>query len=779
MENAKGAGRHGIVDIPINDTPELFPSESTLQEIDMIPDHGDRVSMLRKGNLWWMFICLFSLVSIVVFGAALIVKPYILVSAKMDRVVHGRYNKLQLSPFSVRRGLDLRNVDLIGHLEAAGYSRSSSGDVGEMQYFSQAGQLYLRGNQNYSDVTLHVEDGKVVRIENSVTGQFMDEYTLPPQTFTSYIDSVWEQREPLRFEDIPEPLIDAVIAAEDHRFFNHMGIDVRGIARAALENFKSGRIIQGGSTITQQLVKVLNGRTTRGWSEKFIETGVAIILDSLYSKEEILTAYCNMVYLGYVNRFEIRGMGAAARLILGKNLDACTTSEYAMLAGLIRSPNRASPLRNSDSAVKRVKTVLQQMDITGNYLISKAIVSPFHRDQSPHDRLKAAGYYLARLEKELAELPAIAGKNRVGFTIDLALDLQLQQEVTESLTRHLRSLEERRGLTFGTLQGAVIVTDPQTGAVLACAGGRDYWKSQYDRVFSSKRQIGSLVKPFVYLVGLGPHGLQGNITQADIILDTPIKVKFDNISWQPKNYDLKFLGPITVREALAKSRNIPAVRVGLNSGLDRVADLLQFLNITPTPDRRPAMLLGACSSSPASMASAFSVFANGGQRVDAHLIRKVSAEGKIYWQEKAAEPVLAPSSCYVMTDMLRAVITDGSGKAAKKLAEKIQIAGKTGTSSKKRDAWFAGYASDTVTTVWVGRDDNKSTGLTGASGALPLWRDIMTSYLTRKQSVPFKIPAGVVFVNIDKKTGKPVSDEMGGEQQAFLRASQMYVRNID
>ncbi len=776
MDNAKETEKHCIVDICINDTPELSPGECMFPGIEMISDHKETASMLRKANLWWMFICLFSLVSIVVFGTALIVKPYMLVSAKMDRVVDGRYNKLQLSPFSVRRGLDLGNVDLIGHLEAAGYSRSVSDDVGEMQYFSQAGQLYLRGDKNYSDVTLHVEDGKVVRIEDSVTGQFMDEYTLPPQTFTSYIDSVWEQREPLRFEDIPEPLIDAIIAAEDHRFFNHIGIDVRGIARAAWKNLKSGRVIQGGSTITQQLVKVLNGRTTRGWSEKFIETGMAVILDFFYSKEEILTAYCNMVYMGYVNRFKIHGVGAAARLILGKSLDSCTTSEYAALAGLIRSPNKVSPLRNPDKAIKRVKTVLQQMGVK-DYTISKTIVSSIHQDHSQHDQLKAVGYYLARLEKELAELPAIAGKNTVGFTIDLSLDLQLQKNVTENLARHLRSLEKRRGLPLGTLQGAVIVTDPETGAVLACAGGRDYWKSQYDRVFASKRQIGSLVKPFVYLVGLGPQGLQGNITQADIILDTPIKVKYDNTSWQPKNYDLKFLGPITVREALAKSRNIPAVRVGLNNGLDRVADLLQLLNISPTPDRRPAMLLGACSSSPASMASAFSVFANGGQRVQAHLVRKVSADGKTYWQEKAAEPVLAPSSCYVMTDMLRAVITDGSGKGARKLAEKVQIAGKTGTSSKKRDAWFTGYTSDTVTTVWVGRDDNKPTGLTGASGALPLWREIMTSYLARKPSPSFKIPPGVVFINIDKKTGKPVVDQKDSEQQAFLRTPQMYVRN--
>ena len=318
----------------------------------------------------------------------------------------------------------------------------------------------------------------------------------------------------------------------------------------------------------------------------------------------------------------------------------------------------------------------------------------------------------------------------------------------------------------------MVIIENETGIVKASIGGRDFIKSQFNRAFNAKRQIGSLVKPFVYLPQLGGTSLYPQATQATLIRDSRIQINYDGNSWTPHNYDKNFLGTITIREALAKSRNIPAVRMGLKAGINVIAHLLQDIGINKKTENYPSLFLGACEATPAIMASAYGTIANGGKLLQPTVIHSVSILGETIWKANQPQPLLNPAACYVVSDILQSVFTDGTAKNVQDYNGRHSSAGKTGTTSKMRDSWFAGFTPQLTAVTWIGRDDNKPVNLSGSNGALPIWARCMNVAIAATGSTFFNPPPGIIFTHINKKSGKLEKHlSSGTERMAFIEGT--------
>lgn len=694
----------------------------------------------------------------------------------IDQILANNYHQLLTRPFIIRRGMDLDAARFLNRLLESGYRRSPDNHCLPGRFFIDGGEciIALRPRGGISrKISLRLNGSVVAAITDTATGRAISSFTLEPLVLTSFLQRIWEIRVPKTYRQIPSDLINAVLATEDQRYFQHPGIDTAGILRAAWVNFRAGRVIQGGSTITQQVVKILLKRKERTLEKKYTEALLALALERKYSKEELLGVYLNNVYLGQAAPFEIRGVGAAAEYILGKDLESLDLAECALLGGLIRSPNSASPLRNPKSAARRTNTVLRQMARMGDSLAAGTSVGKRMQRIRHQTLLYQQSWFFDQLERELTNkriLPADISNGRL--VIHTTLDPWMQAAAYRKMRSEIARLADRKKISRGRLQGAITIMDPADGGVVALVGGSDYLKYPYNRAVRANRQIGSLVKPFIYLTALGGTGIHGRITQATIINDRPHKFTINGSRWKPHNYDHKYKGNITVRRALVESRNIPAILVGRKVGLKHIVALVQQLHINDNPPRVPALLLGALESTPLRMAAAYSAIANGGSRVWPHLVEQVEKAGKILWSAPAPEPILAPGPCFVVTDMLQEVMVTGTARRSGKMGFHQVAAGKTGTTNKLRDSWFAGFTPEMVTVCWVGRDDNKPARLTGSSGALPLWVATMKEIVGNSESQPFQRPPSIVFADIDQRTGKLSRDHSGSSaRMAFVRGT--------
>lgn len=696
---------------------------------------------------------------------------YNLICSRIDSSTAQEYHQLVSTPVTIIAGMDLEQYKLIDRLNARGYISTTSPSATQNSSTLEGTNLHLAGPNHPKGDIIHL-DGPLVAKITTGTNVAINRILLAPLVLNKFVESIWELRVPLRYRQIPQELITAVLAAEDKHFFSHNGIDFLAVCRAALVNIKKGRITQGGSTITQQLVKIIDKREKRIFSKKFEEILLTLAIELTYSKEEILATYLNNLYLGQLGRFEIRGMEAAANLIIKKRLRDCELTDYAMLAGLIRSPNSASPSKHPIASAKRTATVMKQIK-KANLIPSSTQLTSFNSSlfavlSDPN----FLGYYYAQLESEMKRNHFQPLPVSPSLTFQLGLDPFLQKEIMLIMQEDLTSLEQRKGLPANTIQGAMVIIENETGIIKASAGGRDYNKSQFNRAFKAKRQIGSLIKPFVYLPQLGGTSLYAKATQATVIRDSRIKIDFDGSSWTPHNYDKKFLGSITIREALAKSRNIPAVRMGLNTGINMIVRLLQNLRINKKPTEFPSLFLGACEATPATMASAYGTIANGGKLLQPTVIRSVSALGKIIWTPNQPKPLLNSAACYVVLDILQSVFTNGTARNVKNYNGRSISAGKTGTTSKMRDSWFAGFTPQLTAVTWIGRDDNKPVNLSGSNGALPIWAKCMNVAIASTGATSFTPPPGIIFAHINKKSGKLEQfSSSATEKMAFIEGT--------
>jgi penicillin-binding protein 1B len=572
----------------------------------------------------------------------------------------------------------------------------------------------------------------------------------------------------------PRAVVDAVLTTEDRRFYSHRGIDVLAVIRAAGVDLWHGKVRQGGSTITQQLARTLFLSSERTWERKLRESLIALLLELGYSKDRILEAYLNSVYMGTDGSIGVFGLGAAARHFLDKDLAAVRLDEAALLAAAISAPNRVFS-RDPVPARERRDRVLQAM--RGQGLISDtdvrwAMARPL--------RWRSAGsagqapYFVDLAREELARrvtLP-LSGEVRMATTLDPVLQRAAEAAVRTGVQR----IERRRaGLPSGKLQAALVALEPATGQIRALVGGRSYPESPFNRATRARRQPGSLFKPLVYLAAFEaqPAGDNPGLTPASMIPDAPMVIGNGKQQWSPRNIDHRFRGPVTVRRALEESLNVPAVRVAQEIGVERVADTALALGIERPLAPVPSLALGTSEVTLLEITTAFATLANLGLRVSPTTLAPLEGQ-----PAKAAEiqppppPVRAVSaeSSFLITHILRGVMRDGTGRASANWALSEVTAGKTGTTDGLRDAWFVGYTPDLVVGVWVGLDDGTPIGLDGAQAALPIWASVMQSAVRRAPPPPFLPPPGVVLASIDRETGRSVSFWCGGGtviQEAF------------
>ena len=562
-------------------------------------------------------------------------------------------------------------------------------------------------------------------------------------------------------EEFPRTVVDAVLVAEDRRFFQHRGIDVLAVFRAAAANARRGEIRQGASTITQQLARTLFLARERAWGRKLREAALALVLEFRYSKPRILEAYLNTIYLGQDGDVSVHGLPAAARQFLGKDLSAIRADEAALLAAAISSPNKTLGDRTDRARTARASVLsgMQRRGLLDEARAKEAMARPLPTDPG-RARLRAP-YFVDFAREEIGHRMSLPATGEV--RIATSLDPKLQRAAERSLQEGLERIERRRGGSgqHGRVEGALVAIEPSSGQIRALVGGRRYSDSPFNRATRASRQPGSVFKPLVYLAAfeLGPSGPSAPITPASLVPDAPLTIRADGRAWTPKNLDGRLLGNVTVRRALEESRNIPAVRVALDVGLDRVVELAQRLGVRSPLAAVPSLALGTSETTLLEITGVYATLANGGVRA----VPTTLAGGAPPTGAQLSVPVPAPvravsaESAFLVTHVLRGVMRQGTGKASVRWGLSEVTAGKSGSTDGLRDAWFVGYTPDLVVGVWVGRDDGSPLGLSGAEAALPIWGATMAAAVRQAPPRAFAPPDGVVLVSVDRDTGKSAS----------------------
>ncbi|MFT4980033.1 MAG: penicillin-binding protein 1B [Myxococcota bacterium] len=558
-------------------------------------------------------------------------------------------------------------------------------------------------------------------------------------------------RRPITVDELPEHVYKAVLAMEDSRFFDHEGVDPIGIGRAIMANVTQGGITQGGSTLTQQLVKNLFLSAERTYERKAREALLAVALENTRSKRAILELYLNEIYLGQIGGASIAGIDQAARAYFGKGAERLELGEAAVLAGIISAPNRYSPLRHPERALERRDRVLDRMAdlewITAEQRETEQArplslaPTPTHR-QGPW-MVEAA---VEQVESAVGEEGVISGQ---GWVVQTTLQPTLQRIAERVVRESLAALASEHDIEGAEM--ALVALRASDGAVLAMVGGSDYATSQFNRVTSAERQIGSTVKPLTYLAALDRDH---TLSPGTLVEDAPLVRTVNRKTWSPKNYDGRYVGPISYRDALARSRNVPAVLVAESVGMTALQAWWRSAGLEGATDY-PSAALGSFEATPLALAASYTVFPNGGAASRPRLVTSaVDADGEARYTDEATKQRLAgPEATWMVTSMMKDVLERGTGRSAARYGLDGPAAGKTGTTDDARDAWFAGFTGDVVVVVWVGHDRDRPLGLTGSEAALPAWtRFIVDSGLPLSLAAP---PSGLSEETLCRETGLP------------------------
>ncbi len=606
--------------------------------------------------------------------------------------------------------------------------------------------------------------GKKVKAIADSTGQRLPALFLEPERLGSVFSAELEDRTVIRVEDAPRSLVDAVLVTEDRDFYRHAGLSVRRLFGALFASLTGGRR-QGGSTLTQQLVKNLYLSPERTVRRKATEAVMAVILDARYSKDEILETYLNEIYLGRRGAIAITGVGEAARYYFGKEVADLDLAESATIAGMIRAPNAYSPFRNPDGTRERRNLILRLMREEGRIdeaALAEASAQPLTPRTRVEERTKAP-HFVDFVKGELAERYGEKLQTE-GLQIYTTLDVDLQLAGQRAVTEGLENLEKTykrlaSAARQAPLQGALIALEPQTGNVRALVGGRDYALSQFNRVTQAHRQPGSLFKPFVYLAAFARRDVDPPVTPATILVDSPIVVewgtKTEEEQWTPRNYDNDYRGKMTARRALELSINVPTVRVSLRAGLPYVLAAARDAGMTSRLRAYPSIALGAFEASAMEIAGAYAALANSGVRVAPNAIVGVMTGDGTVLDRKATSlaPELPADAVFLVNSILQGAATRGTGAGARARGLTGVLAGKTGTTNDGRDAWFVGYSPRFLSVVWVGYDDNRGLNLSGTQAAVPIFADFSRFIPAQYFAEAFPVPSDIVTAEIDADTG--------------------------
>jgi penicillin-binding protein 1B len=637
---------------------------------------------------------------------------------------------------------------------------------GEYRYVDGALEIYLQ-NFEYPDmefrgmaVRVEMNDGTVTAVKRLGDGVALRGVRIEPELITSIYDDVMEDRVPVALDIVPKALTDAIIATEDRDFYHHEGISIRGILRAAVQDIRTRSKQAGGSTLTQQLIKNLYLNPERTFRRKITEAMMALMLEARYPKKDILEAYLNEIYLGQNGAVQIIGVEQASQVYFGKHVNNLSLPEAATLAGMIRSPNVLSPLKYPERAKPRRDTVLglmrdQKMITDAEF--ETAVASPLSVTRFPKTS-RTAPFFVDLVMKQLRETYPETQLRTEGLRIFTTLDTIMQRSAEQALNNGIDSLTKK--FTYlkkspTPLEGVILTVQPGTGYVKALVGGRSYSKSQFNRAFQAHRQPGSLFKPFVYVTAMDPARGRDALTAASVLDDSPISVRSGNAVWSPQNYDNRFHGAVTVRQALAHSYNIPVVRAAIDAGVPNVVKTANQIGVESKLQPYPSIALGSFEVTPLEIAYAYSVFANEGVKAEPVSILAVATrDGTLLERREVQMKRVAPAGvCYVMDNMLKDVLDYGTGSKVRGLGFSKPYAGKSGTTSNYRDAWFIGYSPRILSLVWIGFDDGHSVRLAGGDACAPIWATHMNRIVGMVPDVDFRRPEDVVEREIDPESG--------------------------
>ena len=596
--------------------------------------------------------------------------------------------------------------------------------------------------------------GMIRRMDN---GEKIPILELEPEEIMQFFGQERERRQLISIDQVPEHLIRAVLAAEDHRFFQHYGVDFRGILRAMLTNLRHGSIRQGGSTLTQQLAKNYFLTPARTITRKLKEVILSVIIELKYDKPEILEIYLNEIYLGQKGSVAINGFGEAAHFYFGKPVKHLTLSEAAVIAGLIKAPNHYSPYRDLASCRNRRDAVLQAMyrwEWISEAALQAALKQPIKAVGFIASHTKAP-YFIDYLTEQLNTLYRPEDLSSLGLSINTTLDTQVQAAAEKALAKGLAHLENsnaalQREAPEEKLQGAVIVMQPKTGHILALVGGRNYSVSQFNRITQARRQPGSAFKPIVYLSSLS------QFTPTSLLSNDARSYTVNGELWEPRNFEPVTEYTVSLRDALKKSYNLATVDLAMQTGLERIVDTARRFQISTEMKPYPSLALGAFEVIPLELARAYCVFAAEGVQPFPLSLKEVADEhGQILeHQHLNIERIITPAEAFVMNSMLQNVVREGTARSLQWRGVDWPVAGKTGTTNNFRDAWFVGYTPDILALVWVGFDNGDSTGAAGAAAALPIWADLMKAIPQYRSGTDFKMPDGVEKILVCSVTGR-------------------------
>lgn len=674
--------------------------------------------------------------------------------------------------------------------------------VGEYTTSGTAVSVYLHHFTYPSDeftgfpVRMDFGEGRLNAMTRVDRGEDLKNLKLEPERIASIFDEQMEDRTLVTITDIPDHLIHAAIAVEDERFYSHRGVDPKALLRAILTDILHLKKMQGGSTITQQLVKNYFLTSKKSFVRKFNEMLMAFLLEARYTKEEIIESYLNEIYFGQRGPISVTGAQEGARLYFSKNVSDLDLAECALLAGLIRAPGEYSPYRNPEKARDRRNLVLKMMREQDR--ITEKQYQEARKEKiilAPHsDKVFQASFFIDFVRKELQESYSADILTSQGLRVFTTLDMRAQEIAEGAVAKRLQELEasrpkfKKRSEEGKPLQGLLLALQPQTGYIRAFVGGREYETSQFDRITDAHRQPGSALKPFVYLAALAtgesipsPSGEESAETApqfwtlASLIDDSRFSVKMAGQDWTPENYDRVEHGPVRLRQALEESLNIATAKLAIEVGLDKIVRLLRDAGIESPLQPYPSLALGAFEVTPIELARAYTIFPNQGTRAEPIAVLGVmTRDGKVLERKSfQIQQVVSPEAAYLVTSALKGVLDRGTAASARSLGFNGLAAGKTGTTSDYRDSWFVGYTPDLLALSWVGFDDNTATGLSGSSGALPIWVQFMKMVNPSGASrVDFPATDKIILVKISNSgdlyrpaCGEPI-------EEAFLRGTE-------
>lgn len=721
---------------------------------------SQRIKKHLKAGLLYSFVALAITLVLSVFGFIYFYSYYSSVVEK--RIINGFWHNragIYAAPRTLQKNQKITRETVVDILRRSGYVEKDSPDLVWNGSFKVKGDSVEIKTNNYlrtkaETAVIKFSEDKITSISDG--NDELENYAIEPEMLAGRSEAKRASNHVLKYEEIPENLKNAILTAEDQRFFDHFGLDPRGIARAFYQNIANYEIKQGGSTITQQLVKNTFLSPEKSFYRKFEEAFLSIALENQMSKEDIFALYCNEIYLGQYGSAGVHGVEQAASAYFDKDLKDLNLTEAAAIAAMIKNPNHFAPHKKEAEAKERRDWIIAKMREDGK-VSSETAQAALKTELAlakpkPTDRTIAPYFVDAATKVLTTEFQRDVFNTNYNLRVYTTIDTQLQTIAEQAVAEHLSKLDKVYSKKGFNLQGSLVAIDPKTGHILAMVGGKDYRESQFNRATEAKRQPGSTFKPFIYATAL-----ERGRTPMTVYSDRATAFVYDNGKpYKPANYGSSYSNnEITMKTALAKSSNVVAVEAAMETGLDKIArraERFGFANI----QAYPSMALGTMEVTPLQLAAAYAVFANEGREVKPTFISKIVSgeDDTVYQSTPGQDQIVSAQTAYMITDMLEAVVERGTArKASGALGETVAFAGKTGST---KDGWFVGYTPNLVTVAWIGLDENEDIGATGGEIALPMWTDFMKSAIQIRPELGgenFPMPKGLVSAEIDPETG--------------------------